>query len=115
MLRRRRKTTPRERKPQEKLPVEASRRRRQPPLVLVTGFDAFCGETVNPSWQVCEELPPQAGGVRIVTRRVPCEFRRAIEVVCEAIEREQPSIVDLPRAGGRARALERRARRDQRR
>jgi hypothetical protein len=28
--------------------------------------------------------------VRVVTRRLPCEFRRAIEVVAEAIEREKP-------------------------
>ena len=101
MLRRRRKTT-RERPPPARA-AEAGRRRRQRPLVLVTGFDAFCGEAINPSWQICEQLPAEVGGVPVVTRRVPCEFRRAIEVVCEAIEREQPSLVIcLGQAGGRS-------------
>jgi pyroglutamyl-peptidase len=71
--------------------------------VLVTGFDPFGGEETNPSWQVCEALPAEVGGVRVVARRLPCEFRRAIEVVAEAIEREEPSIVIcLGQAGGRA-------------
>jgi len=102
MLRRRRKTT-RDRPPPVPAAPEPGRRRRARPLVLVTGFDAFCGEAINPSWQVCERLAAEVGGVRVVTRRVPCEFRRAIEVVCEAIEREQPSLVIcLGQAGGRS-------------
>ena len=102
MLRRRRKT-PKEHPTAQAAAAEAGRKRRQRPLVLVTGFDAFCGERINPSWQICERLPSEIGGVRVVTRRVPCEFRRAIEVACESIEREQPSIVILlGQAGGRA-------------
>jgi pyroglutamyl-peptidase len=101
MLRRRRKT--RRGNAAASGPRPSLRAAAPAPLVLVTGFDAFCGESINPSWQVCEQLPAEAGGVRIVTRRVPCEFRRAIEVVCEAIEREEPSIVIcLGQAGGRA-------------
>jgi pyroglutamyl-peptidase len=101
MLRRRSRT--RKEPPASPVAVEDVRRRRQRPLVLVTGFDAFCGETINPSWQVCEHLPAEIDGVRVVTRRVPCEFRRAIEVVAEAIERERPSIVIcVGQAGGRA-------------
>ena len=72
-------------------------------VVLVTGFDAFCGETINPSWQICEALPAEVGGVRIETCRVPCEFRRAIGVVTEAIERHRPAfVICLGQAGGRA-------------
>ena len=71
--------------------------------VLVTGFDAFGGESVNPSWQVCEMLPREIGGARVETCRVPCEFLRAIETVAEAIERTQPAVVlCLGQAGGRA-------------
>lgn len=72
-------------------------------VVLVTGFDAFCGETVNPSWQICEQLPAAIGGLRVQTCRVPCEFGRAIEVVTEAIDRHRPAlVVCLGQAGGRA-------------
>jgi len=72
-------------------------------VVLVTGFEPFGGEKVNPSWQVCAKLPNSIAGHRIETCRVPCEFRTAIEVVAEAIQRHRPSIVlSLGQAGGRA-------------
>jgi pyroglutamyl-peptidase len=72
-------------------------------LALITGFDAFGGESLNPSWQICEQIPAEVGGVRIKTCRVPCEFGRAIEVVAEAIDRHQPSfVICLGQAGGRA-------------
>jgi len=71
-------------------------------VVLVTGFEPFGGDTVNPSWEVCERLPAAIGGMRVETCRVPCEFRRAIEVVADAIERHRPSlIVSLGLAAGR--------------
>jgi pyroglutamyl-peptidase len=80
---------------------------RKPPrarrLALVTGFDAFAGESLNPSWQICEQIARDLGGVRVETCRVPCEFVRAIEVVAEAIEQHRPSLVIcLGQAGGRA-------------
>jgi len=100
MLRRRRRTPQGPPAPQA---IEPGRARRPRPLALVTGFDAFGGESINPSWQICERLPSEIAGVRIVTQRLPCEFRRAIEVVAEAIEREKPSVVIcIGQAGGRA-------------
>ena len=72
-------------------------------VVLVTGFDPFGGEATNPSWEVCRLLPASIGGLRVETLRVPCEFRRAIEVAAEAIERHRPSlVVCLGQAGGRS-------------
>lgn len=71
-------------------------------VVLVTGFDPFGGEALNPSWEICGRLPREIGGLRVETCRVPCEFRRAIEVVAEAIETHRPSmVVCLGQAGGR--------------
>ena len=76
---------------------------RETQVVLVTGFDAFCGEKINPSWEICAQLPKSIAELRVETARVPCEFRRAIEVVAEAIERHHPSlVVCLGQAGGRA-------------
>jgi pyroglutamyl-peptidase len=72
-------------------------------VVLVTGFEPFDGETVNPSWEICNRLPRTIAGMRVETCRVPCEFRHAIEVVASAIERHVPAIVlGLGQAGGRA-------------
>ena len=80
---------------------------RHPPsaeVVLVTGFDCFGGETINPSWEICRRLPREIAGLRVETCLVPCEFRRSIEVVAEAIERHRPSIVlSVGQAGGRSR------------
>ena len=61
--------------------------------VLVTGFEPFGGDTRNPSWEVCERLPGEIAGLRVEVCRVPCEFRRAIEAVAEAIGRHDPALV----------------------
>jgi pyroglutamyl-peptidase len=72
------------------------------PVVLVTGFEPFGGDKVNPSWDVCTRLPSEIAGLRVETLRVPCEFRRAIETVAAAIERHRPAlVVSLGLAGGR--------------
>jgi pyroglutamyl-peptidase len=71
-------------------------------VVLVTGFEPFGGEQTNPSWDICTQLPAEIAGMRVETCRVPCEFRRSIGVVAEAIERHHPALVIcLGQAGGR--------------
>jgi len=71
--------------------------------VLVTGFDPFGGEDINPSWEICRDLPEAIGATRIHVLQVPCEFRAAIEVVAGEIERLEPALVlSLGQAGGRA-------------
>ena len=104
---------PRQQPPQPEQPKpQPPREQRQRPrkdesrsverVVLVTGFDPFGGERLNPSWEICQRLPREIAGLRVETCRVPCEFRRAIEVVAEAIERHRPALViSLGQAGGR--------------
>ena len=73
-------------------------------VILVTGFECFGGEKINPSWEICQRLPREIAGARLETCLVPCEFRRAIEVAAEAIERHRPSmVISLGQAGGRSR------------
>jgi pyroglutamyl-peptidase len=94
----------REKPPREKAPAPAREKPPAPPrekraprgaqdVVLVTGFEPFGGDDRNPSWEVCERLPGEIAGLRVEVCRVPCEFRRAIEVVAEAIERHRPALV----------------------
>jgi len=72
-------------------------------VVLVTGFEPFDGEKTNPSWEICGRLPKEIAGMHVETCRVPCEFRRAIDVVSRAIKRLHPIlVVSLGQAGGRA-------------
>ncbi|APV52602.1 pyroglutamyl-peptidase I [Betaproteobacteria bacterium GR16-43] len=72
--------------------------------MLVTGFEPFGGETTNPSWDLCDLLPPSIGGVRVETLMVPCRFRTAIEVVATALQMLNPELlVCVGQAGGRDR------------
>jgi pyroglutamyl-peptidase len=72
-------------------------------VVLVTGFEPFGGETTNPSWEACQRLPGEIAGMRVERCRVPCEFRRSIEVAAAAIERHKPVLVIcVGQAGGRS-------------
>lgn len=87
-----------------KLSQEPQARERPGGVVLVTGFEPFGGEKSNPSWDVCQRLPAEIAGMRVERCRIPCEFRRAIEVAAEAIERLHPSfVIGLGQAGGRSR------------
>jgi pyroglutamyl-peptidase len=71
-------------------------------VVLVTGFEPFGGEAMNPSWEICERLAREISGYRVETCLVPCAFRDAIDVVADAIERHRPLLVlSLGQAGGR--------------
>jgi pyroglutamyl-peptidase len=77
--------------------------RRRANHALVTGFEPFGGEDVNPSWEICRALPEAIGATRIHVLQVPTEFRTAIAVVAGEIERLEPAIVlSLGQAGGRA-------------
>jgi pyroglutamyl-peptidase len=85
-------------------PVDAPPKARPSPgeVALVTGFEPFGGDTTNPSWDICTQLPGEIAGMRVETLRVPCEFRHSIEVIAQAIERHHPTLVIcLGLAGGR--------------
>jgi pyroglutamyl-peptidase len=62
-------------------------------VVLVTGFEPFGGEAMNPSWEICARLPRAIAGLRVETLRVPCVFRRSIEAVAAAMEANGPALV----------------------
>lgn len=71
--------------------------------VLVTGFEPFGGESINPSWEAVNTLQGmEIAGARIETCQLPCVFGRALEVLGEAIERHAPILVlSVGQAGGR--------------
>lgn len=75
--------------------------------VLLTGFDAFGGETLNPSWQVAEalhgqRLPTPQGPVPIVAVRLPCVFGAALVRLQQALAEHRPQLVlALGQAAGR--------------
>ncbi|MGG4583735.1 pyroglutamyl-peptidase I [Serratia nematodiphila] len=71
--------------------------------VLITGFEPFGGERLNPSWEVVKQLNDmELVGTRIVARQLPCVFGAALEALNAAIEEVQPVMVlAVGQAGGR--------------
>ena len=73
------------------------------PVVLVTGFDPFGGEAVNPSQQIAQALDGEIiAGHRIVGAILPTEFGAAPATLEKLIARHRPALVlALGQAGGR--------------
>lgn len=83
---------------------------RHTPHVLLTGFDPFGGDAVNPAMEVVHELAGERiAGHRVVPATLPVTFADAPTALAEALERERPTlVVCVGQAGGRARiSLER--------
>lgn len=71
--------------------------------VLITGFEPFGGERVNPSWEVVKQLNDmEFAGARIIARQLPCVFGAALEALNAEIDEVQPVMVlAIGQAGGR--------------
>ena len=76
---------------------------------LVTGFEPFGGDMVNPAFEALAHLPPRIGTLAIATRALPAVFGEAIGALEQAIAATMPNIVlCVGLAGGRqALSLER--------
>jgi pyroglutamyl-peptidase len=72
--------------------------------VLLTGFDPFGGDAVNPSWLSVERLQGETiAGHRIASVQLPTAFARAPRVLRAAVRRHRPALVlCVGQAGGRA-------------
>ena len=71
--------------------------------LLITGFDPFGGETVNPSWEAVQLLPETVSGWQLHKRQIPTVFGKAAEVVLAAAEEIAPdAILCVGQAGGRS-------------
>ena len=71
--------------------------------LLITGFDPFGGETVNPSWEAVCRLPEQIGAFRLIKQQLPTVYGRAPALAIAKIEEIRPdAIVCVGQAGRRA-------------
>ncbi len=62
------------------------------PVALVTGFEPFGGDTVNPSWLAVERLPGRIGPWRVERARLPVSFREAFPTLERELDRTRPSL-----------------------
>jgi len=72
--------------------------------VLLTGFEPFGGETVNPSGEIARQLHGRIiGGHRVTGALLPCVFGAAITELKKQIRATKPALVIcVGQAGGRA-------------
>ena len=71
-------------------------------ILLITGFDPFGGEAVNPSWEAVRRLPDRIGCWRIVPLQIPTQFGlAAATVLAKAAECAPDAILCIGQAGGR--------------
>ena len=71
--------------------------------LIITGFDPFGGETVNPAWEAVKALPEQIGSYRLTRMEIPTVFQKAAEAVIRAAEADRPDVIlCVGQAGGRS-------------
>lgn len=71
--------------------------------ILVTGFEPFGGETVNPAIETVKSLPDTIAGAQIIKLEIPCVCHKSLRVIETAIEQYDPDIIlSVGQAGGRA-------------
>lgn len=72
--------------------------------VLLTGFEPFGGEDINPAWEVAKQLnEKEFGEYKIVSKQVPTVFHKSIQILQSYIDEFVPAIIIcIGQAGGRA-------------
>ncbi len=70
--------------------------------LLITGFDPFGGETINPSWEAVKRLEDKISGIEITKMQIPTVYGKAFECILREAERILPDfILSVGQAGGR--------------
>lgn len=71
--------------------------------IVVTAFEPFGGEVINPANEALQLLEEEVQGVKIVKLVVPTVFGKAINTIEAVLEKEKPNVVIcIGQAGGRA-------------
>ena len=70
--------------------------------ILVTGFDPFDKETINPAFEAVKKLPDKIENADIIKLEVPTSFKKSEKTILEAIEKYSPDVIlSIGQAGGR--------------
>ena len=71
--------------------------------ILITAFDPFGGESVNPAFQAVMALPERIGEHILVKQELPTVFGKAGSLLLETVDAVQPdAVLCVGQAGGRA-------------
>ncbi len=70
--------------------------------ILITGFDPFGGQSINPALEAVKALPDQIGSVDLIKLEIPTVFHTSIDILAAAMEQHQPdAVLCVGQAGGR--------------
>ncbi len=70
--------------------------------ILVTGFDPFGGESINPAWEAVKKLPKKIGKTEVHILQIPTVFKKSIDLIVETSKVISPDIIlCIGQAGGR--------------
>lgn len=70
--------------------------------VLITGFEPFGGQSINPSWEAVSALPERVGSCSLEKLRLPVEYGEAARRVLEKARELSPQVIlCVGQAGGR--------------
>lgn len=70
--------------------------------ILITGFDPFGGESINPALEAVKKLPDTIEGAEVIKLEIPTVFRKSLEKIEENIKKHNPDVViSIGQAGGR--------------
>ena len=70
--------------------------------LLISGFDPFGGESINPSFEAVKLLPDMIGEYELTKIELPTVFGRAAKIMIEKIEEIRPdAVICVGQAGGR--------------
>lgn len=71
--------------------------------LLITGFDPFGGETINPSWEAVKLLPEFVGEYEVHKMEIPTIFGLAAKTVLDKAAEVRPDVIlCVGQAGGRS-------------
>ena len=72
-------------------------------VLLITGFDPFGGDSINPSWEAVKKLPDRIGNWKLCKLEIPTVFGLAAQTVLEKAQEVNPAaILCLGVAAGRS-------------
>lgn len=70
--------------------------------ILLTGFDPFGGEKINPAQEAVNKVSNNINGAEVIKLIIPTVYEKSLSAIDEAIKKHNPDIViSIGQAGGR--------------
>ena len=71
--------------------------------ILLTGFDPFGGEKINPAFEAVKLVKDRISGAEIVKLEIPTVIGKCDKIVAQAVREQHPDVLlSIGQAGGRA-------------